>query len=323
MKQKRDYYEVLGVRKDADASAIKKAYHRLAKKYHPDTNKGNAKAEESFKEITEAYEVLSDKEKRRLYDAYGFLAFEPGFSEEAVKQQYQNPFGSGGNGSFHFHTGSGEDYFSGHFDDIVHDLFGRGAGFRSAYGAGSSRRASGAYKGKGQDIESEVSVSFEEAALGCDKTFSMQDPSSGRIQSLQVHIPAGVDNGSKVRVKGRGYPGISGGEHGDLYLKIVVKEKPGYERKGLDIYSTVYIPYTTAVLGGETRVRTLYGDVVCRIKEGTQSGTKIRLKGKGIVSMKNSSVYGDQYVTVQISVPRGLTPDAKEKLRELDHCIHA
>lgn len=161
-----------------------------------------------------------------------------------------------------------------------------------------------------------MTVTFEEAVLGCDKMFSLTNSSNGSRQSIQVHIPAGVDTGSRIRLKGKGEPGIRGGENGDLYLKTVVADKPGYERKGLDIYSTVSVPYTTAALGGEVRVRTFYGDVICRIKEGTQSGSKIRLKGKGVVSMKNKSVYGDQYVTVQIQVPKRLTPDAKQKLRE-------
>ena len=135
-------------------------------------------------------------------------------------------------------------------------------------------------------------------------------------RTLKVHIPAGIDTGQSVRLRGKGHPGIGGGEPGDLLLKAKVGRKPGYERKGADVYTTVSIPYTTAALGGEARVSTLYGDVSCKIKEGTQSGSKIRLRGKGIVSMKNPNVHGDQYVTVQIQVPRHLNQQARRKLME-------
>lgn len=135
-------------------------------------------------------------------------------------------------------------------------------------------------------------------------------------RTLKVHIPAGIDTGQSVRLRGKGHPGIGGGEPGDLLLRAKVGTKPGYERKGADVYTTVNIPYTTAALGGEARVSTLYGDVSCKIKEGTQSGSKIRLRGKGIVSMKNPNVHGDQYVTVQIQVPRHLNQQARRKLME-------
>ena len=143
------------------------------------------------------------------------------------------------------------------------------------------------------------------------------DPKNG-VQSLQVHIPAGIDTGKSIRLKGKGAPGVNGGDPGDLLLKVTVAGKPGYERKGSDVYTTVRIPYTTAVFGGEAVVNTLYGNVICKIREGTQSGSKIRLRGKGIVSMKNPSVYGDQYVTVQIEVPTNLNPAAKQKLKEFE-----
>ena len=165
-----------------------------------------------------------------------------------------------------------------------------------------------------------MTVGFDEAAFGCDKVIRLQDPSNpnGSVQSLQVHIPAGIDTGKSVRLRGKGMPGINGGEAGDLLLKVTVAGKPGYERKGMDVYTTVRVPFITAVLGGETVVRTLYGDVICKIKEGTQSGSKIRLRGKGIVSMKDSSVHGDQYVTVEVDVPRHLSPAAKQKLKEFE-----
>lgn len=295
MVAKRDYYEVLGVDKHADAASIKKAYRKLAKKYHPDINANNPTAEKRFKEINEAYEVLGDEEKRKLYDQYGAMAFEPGFSPEEAARQYRND-----NSAFHFHAQDADDIFG----DIFGDFFGRGGRHQGA-GAGYSRKA--------QDTETEITIRFEEAVLGCDKVLTLQDPYDGSRQSVKVHIPAGVDTGSRVRLKGKGGIGSAGG---DLYLKVKVADKAGYERKDLDIYTTVSIPYTTAVLGGEVRVHTLYGDVMCRIREGTQSGSKIRLKGKGVVSVKNRSLRGDQYATVQIQVPKGLTPEAKQKLQE-------
>lgn len=225
------------------------------------------------------------------------------------------------------------------FGDIFGDIFHHGgSGGRSTSGAGGSRGSFGGSSGfggfdgasgfggfgggnfsrKGQDVRAQVEVSFDEAAFGCDKVIRLQDPAAagGAVQSLQVHIPAGIDTGKTVRLKGKGMPGVNGGENGDLLLGVTVRGKDGYERKGMDVYTTVQIPFTTAVFGGEAVVSTLYGNVLCKIRKGMQSGTKIRLKGKGIVSMKDPSVHGDQYVTVQIQVPRSLSPEAERKLRE-------
>ena len=140
----------------------------------------------------------------------------------------------------------------------------------------------------------------------------------GAVQSLQVHIPAGIESGKSIRLRGKGMPGVNGGGCGDLLLKVMVGEKYGFERQGQDVYTTASVPFATAVLGGEVRVPTLYGDVICKIREGTQSGTKIRLKGKGIVSMKNHDLHGDQYVTVQIEVPKNLSQEARQKLKEFE-----
>lgn len=349
MAQKRDYYEVLGVNKSATDAEIKKAYRKLAKKYHPDMNKDNPKAEDLFKEVTEAYEVLSDKEKRKLYDQFGHAAFDEGAGQGGAGGQgfgsgaggfggfggfggqgfrggfsggggFGNSgfggFGSGnfgggaggGNGSFHFEGNPGdgyqEYYYTGdNLDDIFDGFFG---------GAGKKSRSRSR---DGEDVLAKVEVSFEEAALGADKVIRFRTP-EGREQSLQVHIPAGIDSGQKIRLKGKGMPGQNGGGAGSLLLEVTVQSKPGFERKGMDIYTTVEIPFETAVLGGETIVPTLGGRVSCKIKEGTQSGTKIRLKGKGIVSMKNPSQKGDEYAVIQIRVPRNLSADAKQKLQE-------
>lgn len=337
MAQKRDYYEVLGVNKSATDAEIKKAYRKLAKKYHPDMNKDNPKAEELFKEVTEAYEVLSDKEKRKLYDQFGHAAFDEGagqggaygaggqgfgsgaggfggFGGQGFRGGFSGGggfgsgnFGGGGGGSFHFNGNSGDGYQEYYYTgDNLDDIF---DGFFGGSRKGRSRSKDG------EDVLAKVEVSFEEAALGADKVIRFRAP-DGSEQSLQVHIPAGIDSGQKIRLKGKGMPGQNGGGAGSLLLEVTVQSKPGFERKGMDIYTTVEIPFETAVLGGETIVPTLGGRVSCKIKEGTQSGTKIRLKGKGIVSMKNPSQKGDEYAVIQIRVPKNLSADAKQKLQE-------
>ena len=365
MAEKRDYYEVLGVSRSADDNTIKKAYRKLAKKYHPDTNGGDPAAEQKFKEVTEAYNVLSDKEKRKLYDQFGHAAFDgsaPGAGAQGGA--YGDPFGgfggfgggaNGSNGSYQEYHFSGDD-----MDDILKNMFGgragnfrqgrtsdggtyysyssngntggrsqggfsggfsgfgrggNGSGFGYGSGFGDGFGAGSGYQSKGEDLHANVSITFDEAAFGCDKRITLTDGHGGN-KTLQVHIPAGIDTGKSVRLRGKGQPGIGGGQAGDLLLEVTVGSRPGYERKGSDVYTTVNIPYTTAVFGGEATVETLYGNVVCKIREGTQSGTKIRLKGKGIVSMKDPKVHGDQYVTVQIQVPTGLSEEAKQKLRE-------
>ena len=335
MAAKRDYYEVLGVAKNADEKTIKKAYRKLAKKYHPDTNAGNPDAEKKFKEVTEAYSVLSDPEKKKMYDQFGHAAFDQSAGGSYQGSGFENGFqgfksGPGGYQEYHF-TGNADDIFGDMFKDIFHgssskstDGFG-GHGFHrssfyddgSGFGGfgGFGNHGSAGFDQKGQDLNASVSVTFDEAAFGCDIRITLQDP-SGKAQTLEVHIPAGIDSGKSIRLRGKGMSGTGKGGAGDLLLKVTVQPKAGYERKGMDVYTTVSIPYTTAVFGGEARVHTLYGDVMCKIKEGTQSGSKIRLRGKGIVSMKGANVHGDQYVTVQIQVPRHLNAEARQKLME-------
>ena len=282
MAVKRDYYDVLGIDRNADEKTIKKAYRKLAKKYHPDTNAGNPDATDKFKEVNEAYDILSDPKKKKMYDQFGHAAFEAGADPGADA-------GASGFGGSGFHSGSGFGGF--HQQDFPQ---------------------------KGSDVKASINVTFDEAAFGADKRISLSSPdgSSGAPQTLQVHIPAGIDTGKSIRLKGKGMPGTGGGEPGDLLLKVTVGTRPGYERKGSDVYTTISIPYTTAVFGGEATVPTLYGNVICKIREGMQSGSKIRLRGKGIVSMKNPSIRGDQYVTIQIQVPQNLNYTAKEKLHE-------
>ncbi len=330
MAAKRDYYETLGVNKSADKEAIKKAYRKLAKKYHPDTNAGDAHAEEMFKDVTEAYNVLSDEKKRKLYDEFGFAGLQEGFSEEAARQAAQGGFGGFGepftHQEFHFENGSGDmdDIFS-----MFGDMFSHGgsnhsgwstsgnSGFTGNSGSWSNFSGGRSSAGrKGSDVMADLTISFDEAVFGCEKSISLQDPATGKVSNLSIHIPAGIESGKTVRLKGQGNPGINGGAAGDVLLKVNVTPSREFERKGQNVYSTIRVPFTTVALGGKARVHTLYGDVECSIKAGTQGGSKIRLKGKGISSMKNPSVKGDQYVTVEISVPRRLTPRAKEALEE-------
>lgn len=319
---KRDYYEVLGVPKTADETEIKRAYRKLAKKYHPDTNPGSSHAEQQFKEVSEAYDVLGDPEKKKLYDRFGFAAFDGSMGAGGAGDNFESSgfggggFGNGGfggSGSFSRDFGNGSWHAEYHFDgdDLFDDLFGGafGGSFRNGFHQGFDRQA----EFRGRDIESEITISFEEAALGCKKKIRLDGAQS---TSLEVTIPAGIDEGQSVRLKGKGYPG-NGTQAGDLFLKIHIAAKPGYERKGMDVYTTEEIPYTTAVLGGEAVFHTLYGDVKCRIPAGTQSGSRIRLKQKGIVSMKEASARGDAYVTVQIAVPKAVTPREEKLLKEL------
>lgn len=300
METKRDYYEVLGVAREADDSTIKKAYRKLAKKYHPDTNVGDKQAEERFKEVTEAYDILSDPEKRKLYDRFGHGAFDGSAGNNPDPYNDAYDFGGAGTHEYHF---EGDD-----IDDILKNFF--GGGFEGRY-------ARGGFSRDGSDLQAEISISFDEAVFGCEKTIQLTDAGGG-TRSLKVRIPAGIDTGKSIRLREKGMPGSRGGKTGDLLLKVNVGSKPGFERRDMDIYTTVDIPFTTAVFGGEAEVQTLYGKVLCKIKEGTQSGTKIRLKGKGVVSMKNPKVHGDQYVTVQIQVPKNLNEEAKKKLKEFE-----
>ena len=303
---KRDYYDVLGVNKKADDQEIKKAYRKLAKKYHPDTNPGDKKAEQLFKEVTEAYNVLSDKEKRKLYDQFGHAAFDGSMGSNPEDFAGSGQFNYGGNyGGTYSRSYSGN--YSGNMDDMFEDMFGsffkkgkKSSGFGSQMHFDFGEEAP-------TDTTSELTISFREAALGCTKRISFNDASMG---SLEVNIPAGIGEGQSIRLKGKG-------RNGDLLIKIHIRKDARFTREGKNVYITKSIPFTTAALGGEVSVDTLYGTVRCSVPAGSQSGSRLRLKSKGIVSMKNKNVYGDEYVTIQIDVPRNLTEREKALLREL------
>lgn len=302
----KDLYQILGVSRNADEKTIKSAYRKLAKKYHPDTNQGNKNAEAKFKDITEAYNILSDPEKKKLYDQFGMAGVDGSMGADPG-QTSNGPFSGGfdfGNGGhyqeYHYGSGGMDDIFDGLFGD----MFGRGFRRGGAWEHEGERR--------GKNVNSEITITFEEAAFGCDKQLRFEN---NVLNPLEVHIPAGIDEGQSVRLKGKGR-GAKGHE-GDLLLKVHILEKPGYRRKGMDVYVTEAIPYTTAALGGTAFFKTLYGSVQCRVPAGTQSGSKIRLKNKGIVSMKNPSLHGDEYVVVQIEVPKSLSAEEKKALENL------
>lgn len=354
MASKRDFYEVLGIKKGASQSEIKKAYRKMAKKYHPDTNAGDEAAAEKFKEVSEAYSVLNDPEKKKLYDQFGHAAFDgtgqPGGSYGAGfggagSSGFGGFGGTGGSGFSGFSQGPDGSYqeyhFDGNMDDILKDIFGHGfsgsgsgasgfSGFSGTSGTSGGSGFSGFGRGAGygsfpqdgENAHADINVTFDEAAFGGDRYFDLKDP-AGKKQSIKVHIPAGIDNGQSIRLRGKGMPGADGGKAGDLLLKVHVAARPGFERKGMDVYAPVRVPFTTAVLGGKVEVQTLRGKVKCNIKPGTQSGTKLRLRDKGIVSMKDPAKFGCHYAVVEIDVPKNLSEDAKQKLAEFDRAASA
>ena len=351
---KRDYYEVLGIGKDADEAAIKKAYRVLAKKYHPDMNPGDAEAEKKFKEASEAYAVLSDPEKRQKYDQFGHAELDGGAC------------GAVGLGGFEF---SGAD-----FSDIFGDLF--GGGRRGGRSNGPMR---------GANVRKSIRITFEEAVFGCEKELDLilKDPCEtcngtgakpgtspetcpkcggrgqvvytsqsffGTVQNVQtcpncggsgkvikekcskcagsgyianrkkikVSIPAGIDNGQSVRIRDKGEPGVNGGPRGDLLVEVNVSAHPSLKRQDIHIFSTHPISFAVAALGGDIRIPTVDGDVIYNVKPGTKTDTKVRLKGKGVPSLRNPQARGDHYVTLEIQTPERLSSEAKEALRRFD-----
>lgn len=364
MANKRDYYEVLGVPKDADDAALKKAYRQLAKKYHPDINPGDAEAEAKFKEASEAYAVLSDADKRRQYDQFGHAAFEGG--------------GAGG--------GAGFDGFGFNMNDMG-DIFGDIFGDFFGGGSRSSRRTSNGPM-RGANIRAAVRITFEEAVFGVEKELELnlkdtctkcngsgakpgtsketcheckgkgqvvyeQQSFFGTVRNvrpcsvcngtgsivkekcpdcygsgyitarkkIQVSIPAGIDDGQSIRIRGKGEPGTNGGERGDLLVEVTVSRSPIFQRQDANIFSTMPISFVTAALGGTIRIKTVDGEVEYDVNPGTQTDSKVRLRGKGVPSLRNKNVRGDHYVTLIVQVPEKLNDEQKEALRRFDDAM--
>lgn len=327
----KDYYAILGVPRNATEKEIKQAYRRLARKYHPDVNPGDKSAEEKFKEISEAYEVLSDPEKRAKYDQYGEMW-------KYYSEQQQQPGGFSGGGRWQ----DLRDFGFGGLGDLFATLFGDAFG-----GTRTAETDFGTIFDASLDVEYPIEVSLEEAYHGATKSLSvsLQDTCqqcggtgaartrSGyftlgqvcstchgrgtvpRNKRLEVRIPAGVQDGSKIRLAGEGLTG-RGGQRGDLYLIVRMRAHPVFERKGDDLYVDVDVPYTTAALGGEVRVPTLKGSVTMKVPAGTQSGQVFRLAGQGMPRLKGGG-YGDLYARVRVTVPRTLTARERELLQQL------
>ena len=369
MAEKRDYYEVLGIGKNATDAEIKSAYRKLAKKYHPDLNPGDKTAEEKFKEVNEANDVLSDPEKRKRYDQFGFAGVDPNYG--AGQGGYGGGFGGGFGGA------GGVD-----LGDIFGDLFGGGFG-----GFGGSSRANPNAPRKGHDIQASVILTFEEAAHGCTKKVTLNrqqtcpdcngsgcEPGSspetctqcngrgyvvtqqrtpfgvmqsqqpcphcgGRgtiiknpcktcrgtgktsaLKTLEVKIPAGIDDDQNIALRGQGDAGTNGGPAGDVIVHVTVKTDNVFERDGYDVYVRVPITYSQAVLGAEIEVPTVDGKVAQKIPEGTQSGTKFRLRGQGIQYL-NGRGRGDQYVIVDVEIPKKLNRTQREALNAFEDSL--
>ena len=304
-----DYYKVLGVDKTASASDIKKAYRKFARKHHPDLNPNDKEAAKKFQQINEANEVLSDPEKRKKYDQYGkdwaqSDAFEQARQQQGAyqRQSYQegNPFGQEGN-PFGDFSGSG-GFGGGDFSDFFSSMFGGG-------GRGGSRQRQTQFRGN--DFKAELHLNFRKAAETHKQSLTVNG------KTIRITVPAGVSNGQEIKLKGYGGPGVNNGPNGDLYITFVISEDPDFKRMGNDLYAIEEIDLYTAILGGEIHVNTLSGKVKLKVKQGTQNGTKVKLKGKGFPVYKKDGQFGDLIITYQVKIPTDLTEEQKEIFRKL------
>ncbi len=301
---KRDLYAALGLARDADEEKIRKTYRHLARRCHPDVNPGDAAAEERFKEISEAYAVLSDPEKRRLYDEFGEISLQSGFDADAARRA-RDAFGArfGGAPGPEFRSGGAEGFGFGNLDDLISELF-----TRQGWSQGPA--------GRGADLEAELELDLVEAARGGEKRLTIGRPAAGggiRQEAVTVRIPAGVSDGGRIRLRGKGAEGRGGGPAGDLIARIRIRPHPVFRREGRDLSVQVPISVREAILGAKVEVPTLEGRATVTVPPGTDSGTRLRLRGKGVPHPSGKGA-GDLYVELQIRVPRKLDPEAAERL---------
>ena len=324
----KDYYQTLGVGKTATEKEIKQAFRKLARKLHPDVNPGDKTAEARFKEINEAYEVLGDADKRRKYDELGANWR---MYEQAQGQGFPggSPFGGGAQDAWTINMGGSGGGYRTMSPEEMQDLFGNedpfSDFFRTFFGGGG-RETSGRARGgraartqKGQDIEQAVELTLEEAYHGATRRVSIKE--GGHARTVDVRIPVGVKDGSRVRAAGEGASGTNGGAAGDLYLRVQLRPHAVFERNGSDLQTKVAVPVTTAVLGGEAQVPTVTGSVRLKIPEGTQNGQVFRLKSHGMPNIGKPDDRGDLYATVEVQLPRALTKEQRqhyEALQKLD-----
>lgn len=299
-----DYYKLLELDKSATQADIKKAYRRLARKYHPDLNPNDKEAQQKFQQINEAHEVLSDAEKRKKYDQYGKDWQHADQFEQARKQQASGGFGGGGN----YGNQAGGYSYSGNFDeDTFSDFFEEMFGGRArAQGAGRGARF------RGQDFNAELQLRLSDIYSSNKHTLTVNG------KNIRLTIPAGVENGQTIKIKGHGGPGMQGGPKGDLYITFNILNDTPFRREKENLYATEEIKLTTAVLGGEIEIKTFDGKAKLNVKPGTSSGTKIKLKGKGFPKYKKEGQYGDLFITYKVKVPEQLTDEQKRLFQELE-----
>lgn len=302
---KKDYYKILGVNKNATEKEIKQAFRKQAKQWHPDANQNNPNAEAKFKEVNEAYEVLSDPTKRSTYDQFG-----------SVNPQDFGGFGGAPGGGRYTYTTSAEDMSGSPFGDIFEQFFGGRGRSGGTRGRGASQNPFGDFGGAatrsaGEDIEQPVSISLREAYSGSVRIVTKGD------RKLRVNIPVGATDGTRIRLAGEGSPGFGGGPNGDLYLVVAVEDDPQFMRDGDDLTVEVKVDMFTAILGGEVEVPTLDRPLKLRVPAGTQSGKRIRLKGKGMPNVKQHDQFGDLYARMLITVPENLSDQQRALVETL------